>query len=140
MGQGAQACAAWGYIWGYLRRGHPSFQFRYGQLAAQCGSRRLHHFLSRRRAVARLLAARGTTAGQIRLRRSRARRPQDLNQGAVRRQYPGAWELQFYVLNRAASRFWPRCIGQGALDKSVISEVEEDDGSRIQYRFRTAAA
>ncbi|HIF94315.1 MAG TPA: GNAT family N-acetyltransferase [Myxococcales bacterium] len=56
------------------------------------------------------------------------------------RQYPGAWELQFHVLNRAASRFWPRCIGQGSLDKPVIGEVEEDDGSRIQYRFRIAAA
>ena len=52
---------------------------------------------------------------------------------------PCAWELQFHVLYRAASRFWPRCIGQWSLDKPVISAVEQDDGSRIQYRFRIAA-
>ena len=52
---------------------------------------------------------------------------------------PGQWELQVHVQNHAAMKFWPTLIARHAAAPALRTEVVEDDGRRIEYRFRIAA-
>lgn len=60
--------------------------------------------------------------------------------GEVWRRFPGPWELQVHLRNRAGIAFWSRCIGEFAAGPVRAREVLEEDGRRLQFDFEIPAA
>jgi predicted acetyltransferase len=53
--------------------------------------------------------------------------------------YPGAWELYYLALNRAAATFWPRAFERAGVRDVAVSDVVVDDQDCVLHRFEAPA-
>lgn len=54
---------------------------------------------------------------------------------AIRKRFPGQWELQVHTRNSVAVQFWESCLETVASELPQVREVQGRDGRRIQFHF-----
>jgi len=50
--------------------------------------------------------------------------------------FPGEWELQAHVRNKKAVEFWRSCIQAKSEHTPQVTEIQADDGKRLQFNFK----